>query len=51
MKNKKLMKGFSLLMGIALLAGCSGADRKTALNGQPVVGSVRFFAGGSVGNR
>ena len=28
MKNKKQMRVFSLLMGVALLAGCNGAGKK-----------------------
>ena len=59
MKNKKQMRVFSLLMGVALLAGCNGAGKKAtdgladypmvnSLAGQSVVGSVEVMDGDSV---
>lgn len=49
MENKKRMKGLLLLMGIALLiGGCKEGNKNTALDGQPVVGSVKVVDGDSL---
>ena len=50
MRNKKQMKAFFLLVGMALLAGCNGTGKEVndGLAERPVVGSVEVVNGDSV---
>ena len=50
MRNKKQMKAFFLLVGMALLAGCNGTGKQEneGLAERPVVGAVEVVNGDSV---